>query len=242
VNLFVKLNFVCALAGLCTIAVGQSQSDVQRQYQEQQRQHQERQREEQRRRDQERDHEDQLRDVERDRNRHAPSDQGAGSGSSALERAAVAAAALAFAAAVQAGRNPDPAARAQHIQKSRMGFIYQRCAGLLSNELRRESDVAGDLRYRGQLTGNRSLQAEGQAIMDRLHRKQVEVNDSCLCVAGRSLQQLADAEWDQMAMRQGVERPWTALESSRTRAVFGPCADRSPSDKELSWFFGSPNR
>jgi GAF domain-containing protein len=44
VTLFVKLNFACALAGLCTIAVGQSQSDVQRQYQEQQRQHQERQR------------------------------------------------------------------------------------------------------------------------------------------------------------------------------------------------------
>lgn len=227
------------LTGVCSIVGAQNQADVQRQYQEQQRQQQEQQREQQKQRDKQRDHDDQLRDIERDRNRHASSDQrGGSSGLSAAERAAAVAAALAFAAAVQAGRNPDPVARQQHIQKSRMGFIYQRCAGLRSNELRSESDRAGDMRYRGQLTGNRGLAAEGQAIMDGLHRKQAEVNDTCLCVAGRSLQQLKDAEWDQMAARQGVERPWTALESSRSSDVFGPCGEKSSSDKALSWFFG----
>lgn len=155
---------------------------------------------------------------------------------------AIALAAAAFAAAIQAGRDPDPAASALHLRRSRMGFMYQGCSHNRSNELSRERERGGDMRYRGRLSKNRSMESEGQAIMEKSDRQQLELNETCMCVTGRVIQQFTEEEWAQLASRQRAERPWTSLDASRLRAVFAPCAAMSPSDKDLSWLYETRSR
>jgi hypothetical protein len=85
---------------------------------------------------------------------------------------------------------------------------------------------------------------EFKVAMAKYQTAITEGEPTCRCVSERSIEAggFSEPEWIKMASSSRTERPWAALDSTRTREVFDACATHSPSNTNLSWLYAAAGR
>lgn len=131
----------------------------------------------------------------------------------------------------------------QETRRQREYLVYNHCrntrqSSLVTPKYEKPSSWALIRMFQGD-------RAEAYKVALEKHQIAVaETEPTCRCVGERSTSEagFSDSEWTKIAQSARSERPWLALDASRAKRVFEPCATHSPSNPDLSWLFAGKSR